>query len=189
MMQDALLGGFREAPQQSARAFRAALDAMARPGSILAVEGAEPPAPLSAAAGVLILTLCDGTTPVHLGASLDRPALRDWITFHTGAALVAAGEAGFAIGTWADLVPVDRFACGTPDYPDRSATLIVELPALRPEGATLTGPGIARAAHLSLPEISAFQANRARFPQGFDCFFTCGNRLAALPRSTVVEVS
>ncbi|MDP1577127.1 MAG: phosphonate C-P lyase system protein PhnH, partial [Cypionkella sp.] len=33
----------------------------------------------------------------------------------------------------------------------------------------------------------AFQANRALFPLGFDCFFTCGTKVAALPRSTYVE--
>ena len=74
MNPDALTGGFREAPQQSARAFRAALDALSRPGTIVTVAGAAPPAPLSVAAGVLLLTLCDGTTPVHLGPSLDQSA-------------------------------------------------------------------------------------------------------------------
>jgi alpha-D-ribose 1-methylphosphonate 5-triphosphate synthase subunit PhnH len=80
-----------------------------------------------------------------------------------------------------------RFAIGTAEYPDRSATLIVEMPELVAEGARLTGPGIETEAHLSLPEIAAFQANRARFPLGFDCFFTCGERVAGLPRSTRVQ--
>ena len=187
MTPEALSGGFAQAPQQSARAFRAVLDALSRPGTITTLEGATPPAPLSVAAGVLILTLCDGTTPVHLGASCNLPTVRDWITFHTGAPLVPAERASFAIGTWADLSPVSRFAIGTPDFPDRSTTLIVEMPDLRSEGPRLTGPGIATTAHLSLPETAAFQTNRTLFPQGFDTFLTCGNRLAALPRSTTVE--
>lgn len=187
MTPEALLGGFSAAPLQSARAFRAALEAMARPGTIWMVEGALPPAPMSVAAGVLVLTLCDGTTPLHLGASLDLPVIRDWVTFHTGAPLVGAAEAQFALGTWADLTPVSRFAVGLPDYPDRSATLIVELAALTAEGPRLTGPGIAEAAHLSLPETQAFRANRALFPQGFDTYLTCGSTLAGLPRSTIVE--
>ena len=37
------------------------------------------------------------------------------------------------------------------------------------------------------PEIAAFQANRRRFPLGFDTYLTCGDRLAGLPRSTKVE--
>jgi alpha-D-ribose 1-methylphosphonate 5-triphosphate synthase subunit PhnH len=187
MTPEALLGGFREAPTQSARAFRAALEAMARPGTIWTVEGAQPPAPLSVAAGVLILTLCDGTTPLHLGASLDLPIIRDWVTFHTGAPLVSAEAASFAVGTWADLTPVSRFAVGLPDYPDRSATLIVEMPDLVAQGPRLTGPGIADVAHLSLPEVQAFRTNRARFPLGFDTYLTSRDSLAGLPRSTIVE--
>jgi alpha-D-ribose 1-methylphosphonate 5-triphosphate synthase subunit PhnH len=189
MTPESLLGGFTSAPQQSARAFRAALEAMARPGTIWTVEGAAPPAPVSIAAGVLVLTLCDGTTPLHLGPSLNIPLVRDWITFHTGAPLVTAPEARFALGTWADLTPTHRFAVGLPDYPDRSATLIVEMAALTTDGPRLTGPGIATEAHLSLPETAAFQANRALFPMGFDTYLTCGNRVAALPRSTRVEAA
>lgn len=186
MIADALLGGFSDASIQSANAFRAALDAMARPGQIRRLTGATPPAPLSAAAGVLILTLCDGTTPVHLAGDHDCPALRDWITFHCGAPLVGAAAASLAIGTWAALHPVGRFAIGLPDYPDRAATLIVEMQALCDTGARLTGPGIEKVAHLSLPETAAFIANRAQFPLGFDCFFTADDRVAALPRSTIV---
>ena len=40
---------------------------------------------------------------------------------------------------------------------------------------------------LSLPEVPAFQANSAMFPLGLDFIFTCGDRLAALPRTTEVS--
>ncbi len=183
---DILMGGFADAAVQSSRAFRAALDAFSRPGQIRTLTGAQPPAPLSVAAGVLVLTLCDPTTPVHLAGAHDCADLRDWITFHTGAPLVGADRASFAIGTWDALTPVTRFAVGLPDYPDRAATLIVEMPELTATGARLTGPGIADRANLSLPETAAFAANRALFPLGFDCFLTCDSRVAGLPRSTVV---
>lgn len=163
MTPEALPGGFRDGPIASARAFRAALEAMARPGTMWQVEEVIRQATLSVAAAVLILTLCDGTTPLHLGASLDTRLVRAWVTFHTGATLVSAGNARFAVGTWADLMPVDRFAIGLPDYPDRSATLIVELPELTASGPQLAGPGIATVAHLSLPETAAFRAKRALF--------------------------
>ena len=187
MIPDALSGGFSEAPLQSAIAFRELLEAMARPGSIRCVTGAEPPAPVSVAAGVVLLTLCDRTTPLHLAGDMDSAALRDWIGFHIGAPLVSAEEASFALGRWPDLQPVSRFAIGQPDYPDRSATLIVECDRLTPHGPALTGPGIETVAWLSLPETAAFRANRALFPLGFDTIFTSGDRLAALPRSTRVE--
>jgi len=179
-----LTGGFTNAPHQSAYAFRAALNALSRPGMIEALTGATPPAPMSVAAGVLILTLCDRTTPLHLVGAHDCAALRDWVTFHTGAPWVAAEAASFALGQWQDL-SVDHYAIGTAEYPDRAATLIVEMPALTATGARLTGPGIEVSARLSLPQ--GFR-NRADFPLGLDCFFTCGDRIAALPRSTKIEV-
>jgi alpha-D-ribose 1-methylphosphonate 5-triphosphate synthase subunit PhnH len=187
MIDTALSGGFTEAPVQSARAFRAVLDAMARPGTIHTVSGARPPAPLSAAAGVALLTLCDATTPLHLAGPTDCDMVREWVAFHIGAPFVAAEEAQFALGRWPDLLPTNRFHIGQPDYPDRSATLIVEMERLCNHGPALTGPGIATAHWLNLPETAAFRANRALFPLGFDTIFTSGDRIAALPRSTRVE--
>jgi alpha-D-ribose 1-methylphosphonate 5-triphosphate synthase subunit PhnH len=187
MTPDALEGGFLEAPVQSARAFREVLEAMARPGTLRRVTGAQPPAPLSVADGVVLLTLCDGTTPLHLAGEADCGPVRDWIAFHIGAPLVAAGDAAFALGRWEDLTPVSRFRIGLPDYPDRSATLIVRMDRLVNHGPALTGPGIETGTWLNLPETRAFRANRALFPLGFDTIFTCGDRIAALPRSTRVE--
>lgn len=184
---DALTGAFADPPIDAAHAFRALLDALSRPGHIATLAGATPPAPLSTASGVAALVLLDGTTPLYLAPGHDTQALREWLVFHTGAPLVHAGAAAFAIGTWAALQPVSRFAIGTPDYPDRAATLIVETDRLTPTGATLRGPGIDGTAQLSLPEIAAFQANHALFPLGFDVFLTSADRLAGLPRSTQVE--
>lgn len=183
---DAVGGGFMDAPREAALAFRAALQAMARPGRIETVAGVVPPAPASAAAGALLLTLCDPETGIYLAGAHDTPDLRHWITFHCGAPLVGPAKADFALGTWDALQPLGAFRIGTSEYPDRSATLIVEMDMLEPAGARLTGPGIEKEAALSLPEIAAFRANRARFPLGLDCYFTCGDRLAGLPRSTNV---
>ncbi|EIE49244.1 carbon-phosphorus lyase [Salipiger aestuarii] len=189
MQTDALTGGFGDAPVQAARAFRAALEAMARPGTLHEVTGAEAPAPVGAAAAVLLLTLCDAQTPLYLAPGHDVAAVRDWIAFHVGAPIVAAEDAAVVLGRWQALAPLDRYRIGTPDYPDRSVLLIGEVDALSAQGARLTGPGIETHAHLSLPEIEVFRANAALFPLGWDCFFTCGTRLAALPRSTKVEPS
>jgi alpha-D-ribose 1-methylphosphonate 5-triphosphate synthase subunit PhnH len=182
-----LAGGFADAPIQSSRAFRAILEAMARPGTLQRVAGAQPPAPLSPAAGAVLLTLCDTTTPLHLAGPVDCADVRDWIAFHIGAPLVAAGAAAFALGRWDDLHPVARFSIGQPDYPDRAATLIVEQDRLTNHGPALTGSGIETVTWLNLPETAAFRANRALFPLGFDTIFTSGDRIAALPRSTRVE--
>ena len=185
MQTDALSGGFDDPAIGSATAFRAVMEAMARPGTIRSLSGAQAPG-LSAAASAVLLTLCDPDTGVYLAPGIDTRALRDWIAFHTGAPLAQAALAQFAVGHWEDLQPIDRFAPGTPDYPDRSATLIVEMPALHADGPRLSGPGIRDAVTLSLPDTEAFRANHRRYPLGLDFVFTCGDRLAALPRSTKV---
>ena len=88
----AMAGGFADAPTQSAEGFRAILLALSRPGQIVSLTGAVPPAPMPVAAGVAALVLLDNTTPVHLAGALDCAAVRDWITFHTAAPLVPAGQ-------------------------------------------------------------------------------------------------
>ena len=183
---DVLTGGFADAPVQAARAFRAALEAMARPGKIETVAGAEATG-ISTAAAVLLLTLCDRETPIHLAPGCDSDALKRWIAFHIGAPVVAADEAMFALGGWEALKPLDRYRIGTAEYPDRSVTLIVEVAALESAGMKLTGPGIETEAALSLPEVEAFARNGLLFPLGWDCYFTCDDKLAALPRTTKVE--
>jgi alpha-D-ribose 1-methylphosphonate 5-triphosphate synthase subunit PhnH len=187
MQADALTGGFDNAPTAAALAFRALLEAMARPGVAQDIAGAMPPAPLSPAAGALVLTLADRTTPVHLAASHDLPALRDWITFHCGAPLVGAAQAVLAVGTWAALQPVARFARGTPEYPDRAATLVIETAGVAQVPVRLRGPGIRGEILAELPEVAGFAANAAGFPLGWDAFLTGGGRVSALPRSTKVD--
>ncbi|CAM3054843.1 phosphonate C-P lyase system protein PhnH [Paracoccus nototheniae] len=191
----ALTGGFADPAIQSAQGFRVLMQAMAQPGTIHALALARPPVPMGRAAGTVALLLADPGTPLHLapdgahrdGAPHDDAALADWLAFHAGCPLVAPDRAVLAIGRWSDLLPLDRFSIGLPDYPDRSATLIVELDRLEPDGARLTGPGIRDHARLSLPDLAPFRANHALAPMGLDFIFTCGDRLACLPRSTTVE--
>ncbi|MBY5971240.1 phosphonate C-P lyase system protein PhnH [Ferrimonas balearica] len=186
MASEALTGGFEDAPRQSARAFRAALEVMARPGEVqeLGDLGAAP-APVSPAAATLLLVLCDPETPVHLAGDHDRPEVRDWITFHCGAPLVAPGEAAFGLGTWEALGDLGQYAIGTAEYPDRSATLIVD-GAFAAQPVTLAGPGIKESRRAELPAVGPFRANRALFPLGLDFYFCDGATLWALPRTTRV---
>ena len=179
-----LQGGFADAPRDAARAFRALMTVMARPGQIVALDGAAPPAPLSLAAGVLLLTLCDRETPLYLAEAHDTAQVRDWLSFHVAAPLVGPEEAAFALGDWATLLPVSSYRVGTPEYPDRSATLIVECDELIASGAVLTGPGIANSSQLALPDLTVLQQNATLYPLGLDFFFTSGAQVAALPRST-----
>ena len=186
MSEAALTGGLVDGPADAARAFRAAMEAMARPGQIMALPVADPPAPLSSAAAVLLLTLVDHETSLYLAGAHDTPAVREWLTFHTDVVIGRAADAHWAVGDWVALQPLDQYPAGTPAYPDRSATLIVEQPALSQSGCALSGPGIEAIAYLNLPDVAVLQANAKRFPLGVDCFFTAGRQVAALPRSTQI---
>jgi len=189
MMAAVLESGFADRPRQSAVAFRAALDALARPGRLHEVSGMISPEGLSVAVGVLLLTLADAETPLWLPERL-RGSAAEWLRFHTNAPLVAKrGQAMFAVGRWDELMPLADWPAGEAAYPDRSVTLLVEVAAL--EGGAvleLSGPGIDGAARLApvLPDgaAAALRVNAARFPLGLDFFFTAGGRLAGLPRST-----
>lgn len=187
MRTDPLSGGFGDPAIQSAHVFRSVMDAMARPGTVHTVSGVAPCAPLSVAAGAVLLTLCDAETPIHLAGAADCDAVRAWLAFHTGAPLTGPSGCMFAIGTWQALAPPSGYSIGTSAYPDRSATLIVDGAQLTASGATLSGPGIRDRAQLSLPDIATFQRNRALFPLGLDFIFTSGDRVAALPRTTEVS--
>ena len=187
MSPQTLEGGFSSPATDAAFAFRGLMTAMARPGQIQNVAGGAGPRPLSIAAATVLLTLCDTTTPLHLTGPYDTMSIRAWIGFHTGAPISTADKAQFALGQWSDLLPLNQYSKGTPDYPDRSATLIVELHSIDANGATLRGPGIENEALFSLPERAAFQENAKLFPLGLDFIFTSGNRLAALPRTTEVS--
>jgi alpha-D-ribose 1-methylphosphonate 5-triphosphate synthase subunit PhnH len=187
MPSQTLEGGFTEPAVQSATAFRSVMEAMARPGTCHTITGATPPSPLSKAAGAVLLTLCDTNTPLYLAGPTDTPEVRAWIAFHTGAPLVGPTVCAFAIGSWADLMPLDPYPIGTPDYPDRSATLIVETDTLPSEKAALIGPGIKDKAYLSLPDLAPIQINHRLFPLGLDFIFTSEATVTALPRSTQVS--
>lgn len=191
-----LFPGLADPVFDAQRVFRAVLDALAHPGRIVAIDAAlQPPPPLGVAAAALLLTLTDSDTPVWLDAAAFTPELAAHLGFHCGCPRVLnPEEARFAvIADPAAMPPLSAFDQGTAAYPDRSATLIVEVAAL--EGGcpwTLAGPGIkdrAAFAPQGLPEAFPgwLAENRARFPMGVDLLFTCAGRLAALARTTRLE--
>ncbi|MFW8594226.1 phosphonate C-P lyase system protein PhnH [Cribrihabitans neustonicus] len=184
---EACAAGFAHPPEEAACAFRAAMTAMARPGNVQEIGAAlRAPAGISQAAAALLLTLTGPETGVCLAPGVESAGLRAWLAFHTGAPVVAAPEAGFALGTWDALLPLTQYRAGTPEYPDRSATLIVETAGFAPANARLRGPGIKDSIRMALPGIAALQENARGYPLGLDFFFTCGAEVAALPRSAQI---
>ena len=191
----ALAPGLADPAHDSQRLFRAVLEAFSHPGRIVSLP--QPPAGvgrLSAAASAFVLTLVDRDTPLWLAPAFDMDAVRGFVRFHTGAPIVAReADALFALLTPDRASLLDGFAIGSDPYPDRSATLIVEVPSLSlgPE-RWLRGPGIesratARVAGLPASFWTEWTANNALFPCGVDVVFTAGTALLALPRSIVVE--
>ncbi len=191
----ALAAGFDDSSHDSQRVFRAVLDAFSHPGRILAIPAkVEAPGALSIAATAFLLTLVDRETPLWLAPDLDSAEVRDFVRFHTGAPIApVTAAAAFALITPARQPMLDGFAIGSDPYPDRSATLVIEVPALRGgPNRTLRGPGIdgsiiAGIAGLADSFWSEWAANRALFPCGVDVVFAAGSELLALPRSIAVQ--
>lgn len=190
--------GFAAPALDSQAMFRTVLEAMAHPGRVLTTPPVlpAPPVALHAPTHALALTLLDLETTVWLDAGLRRPALLETLRFQCGCRIVEEPErAGFAlIGDPLAMPPLEAFALGTPEYPDRSTTLILQVEALRNDGdLTLRGPGIENSARLGVAGLGPgfwgqWAANHALFPQGVDLVLTTADQLAALPRSIAVEV-
>jgi alpha-D-ribose 1-methylphosphonate 5-triphosphate synthase subunit PhnH len=191
---ETLSAGFADPVGAAQATFRAVLTALSEPGTIVPLDlSLEAPPPLGFAAAAVALSLLDGDTPLWCDPTsrAAAPSLR----FHTGAPLVEAPErARFAlIGDIAQLPSLAAFDAGTDEYPDRSATLIIEVASLGNGAAlVLRGPGIPERRSLAVGGLPAgftaeWRANHARFPRGVDVILTAGHRLAGLPRSTVIE--
>ncbi|WP_240612416.1 phosphonate C-P lyase system protein PhnH [Salinicola lusitanus] len=192
--------GLTDPAHDSQRLFRQILGAMSEPGTLetLAVP-APPQTPPSDALGAalwgVVLTLCDLETRVWIAADLDSSALRQALTFHTGARITDdPASADFALLTHESFDPQMPFALGSDTYPDRGTTLLVVVEQLANVGPSmLSGPGIETTRALDIGDspgcralMDRLAANRASFPQGLDMIFGCGARLAAVPRSTRV---
>ena len=182
----------------TARSFRRVLEAMSRPGKIIPYPGIiDPPPLLSPALAGLLLTLTDTDTSIWLTAELRYADSESWIRFHTGARLSsdpagAAFAVGSATGLLAESAAFDR---GTPEYPDRSTTLIVAVAGFA-NGlpVILEGPGNQfplklRAELLDEGFWRLLQSNAQAFPLGLDCIFAAPDAIAAVSRSSTIVMA
>ncbi|CDK97290.1 putative PhnH protein, phosphonate metabolism [Magnetospirillum gryphiswaldense MSR-1 v2] len=194
--QTGLLPGFTDPVADSQKMFRAVLEAMSRPGTIVTAPVLPvAPQPVNPVAAALVLALADYETPLWLDPAARQPGLVEYVRFHCGCPLVEApAQAAFALVTDAkSMPPLSAFHLGSDEYPDRSTTVIVQVPHLDGgESWRLKGPGIRDQAILAAGQLpSAFKAwvqdNHALFPRGVDLLFAAPGQLAALPRSTLLE--
>jgi alpha-D-ribose 1-methylphosphonate 5-triphosphate synthase subunit PhnH len=188
-----LAPGLADGVHDSQQAFRAVLDALARPGQVRHIGLALPGVALGGALARLLLSLCDDETPVWWQCA--DAGLQQWLRFHTGAPwAVQPQAASFAVFTDSGQgLTLSDFVAGTAQSPEFSTTLLVELPSLS-DGPALVwhGPGIADVQHVRLQGLpddfwTQWQANHATFPQGVDLVFTCGAHALGLPRTTRVR--
>ena len=86
----------------------------------------------------------------------------------------------------------EAFSQGSMEYPDRAATLVLQIERLSDNGGfCLSGPGIRGSRALLASPLPAdfaarMRANRALFPRGLDIILASDTMLAALPRSVHV---
>ena len=193
-----LAPAFADPVLASQAAFRSVMDAMARPGAIVSVSGlAQAPPPLGLAAAAVALTLLDYETPIWLDAALAQsPEIVSWLKFHTGAPLTDDPQRA-SFGFIADpqcMAEFGAFSQGSMEYPDRAATLVLQVDQLSgDDGLRLSGPGIRGsralfAAPLPADFIARMGANRGLFPRGVDIILAADTKLAALPRSVHVAM-
>jgi alpha-D-ribose 1-methylphosphonate 5-triphosphate synthase subunit PhnH len=189
---------FVDPVQASQAVFRAVMDALAHPGTIVSVGGlARTPPPLGCAGGAVALTLLDYETPVWLDPAVAQsPEAVAWLRFHTGAPLTDdPHQAAFGImGDPPRMPQFEAFSQGSMEYPDRAATLVLQVERLSGSGGFwLSGPGIRQgralfASPLPADFVARMRANHALFPRGLDIILAAGTMLAALPRSVHVAM-
>jgi alpha-D-ribose 1-methylphosphonate 5-triphosphate synthase subunit PhnH len=193
-----LAPAFADSVHASQAVFRAVMNAIARPGTIVGTGGlARAPEPLGLAAAALALTLLDYETPLWLDPALAQSSeIVGWLRFHTGAPM-ADDPRQAAFGIIADplrMPQFEAFSQGSMEYPDRATTLVLQIERLSNNGGFwLSGPGIKGSRALVASPLPAdfamrMRANRALFPRGLDIILAAGTMLAALPRSVHVAM-
>jgi alpha-D-ribose 1-methylphosphonate 5-triphosphate synthase subunit PhnH len=192
----AVAAGFDDPVLDAQHLFRAVLKAMAEPGTlVVAPNQPGAPAPLYSTTAAVCLALADLDTPLWLDPALTTPAVRDYLRFHCGVPLVDSHrDAVFAVaGDPASLPGLATFAQGDAEYPERSATLVLQVETMSNDaGVTLSGPGIETSrgfAASPLPDgfWDQMRTNGGRFPCGVDVIFATPTHFAAIPRTTKVE--
>ena len=189
-----LPAGFADKVLSAQSTFRSVMDAMARPGSVQRIASAAgAPDTMMRGAAAIALTLFDHDTPIWLDGRMSATSdVAKWLKFHTSAPVIAdASIASFAlVGDPGNLPPLDRFAFGSNEYPDRSTTLILEVESLTDGPVVeLQGPGIdgTVALRASIQPQDLFERlaiNAALFPRGIDVVLVHDDSIVAIPRTT-----
>ncbi|MEP4768847.1 MAG: phosphonate C-P lyase system protein PhnH [Roseibium sp.] len=194
-----LAAGFSDPVHDAQSCFRAIMNATARPGMLQSISTGSltPPKPLTPVAAAIALTLFDYDTPVWLDKALmQSDSVKAFLRFHTGAPIVSEPvDATFALVSDPEhLGSLASFNQGSPEYPDQSTTVILTKQEFgESTGVTLEGPGIKHTQSFAagpVPKMFWDQviANNRQFPRGVDLIFAGDTKIAAVPRSTLINI-
>lgn len=193
---DGLAAGFKDVVLEPQRVFRQCLQALSRPGIAVDIETElRPIGPLQPATAAILLALADFETTVWLdSAAHATPEIGAFLRFHTGASICdRPQDADFAVVLEPRLMPsLPTFKQGTPDYPDRSTSVLIQVDRMLTDGPVFKGPGIDGsvsfwAAPLPTDFAAQLTDNRRSFPCGVDIFLVAPSQIIGLPRSVAIN--
>lgn len=183
--------------------FRTLLDAMARPGTVGALQHAGPPPHPCVATATLLVALALLNEDVSFNAEALGPAAADFLCRQTSAGVGACDTADFLFLPGTDATKYLALANpGTLQYPDEAATAVIQVanisahPAAGALRLELSGPGIRASTTVFVSGLDAellaeLEEKNAEFPRGVDAILTCdagaaGPCVMCLPRTTNV---
>jgi alpha-D-ribose 1-methylphosphonate 5-triphosphate synthase subunit PhnH len=167
---------------------------MAHPGRIVGLTvDLQAPKPLDQATAAIALTLLDFETPLWADVTESYEVVH-WLRFHCGCPWTSRpSEAAFALITYGEALPsLEHFSVGKDEFPEKSATLIIQVANLASGGSrSLSGPGIEMVERLSVQGLSDefwpfWRINHDLFPLGVDVLLTSRRSVVALPRTTEI---
>lgn len=170
--------------------FRTLLNTMARPGIIGRLDAIE---------GDVLLRIAESLVDheVTFGVLPERADFVDTVLRQTGSRQASVETADYVFCEPESLAGVLlAVKDGTPEYPDRSATVICRVPRIAEEGAgllVLSGPGIREQARVCVPDFTlearnAFTERNALPPLGIDLVLASPDgRVVCLSRYTRME--
>ncbi|WP_043810356.1 phosphonate C-P lyase system protein PhnH [Desulfomicrobium baculatum] len=197
MMLQSIPAGFARPVYESQGTFRAILEAMSRPGSLVPLPvQADGPRGWSGGMASVVLTLCDMDTPVWLDAQAATDDARRFLRFHCACPLTdAPAKASFAVVLSHALMPsLDVLSLGSSEYPEQSTTVLLatDFDAAPGESISVMGPGVDGEERLPLSWlppgfVADWRGNGRLFPRGVDLILVGQAHVVGLPRTLKME--
>lgn len=195
LVETPLQPGFASPALDAQIAFRALMEAWARPGTVAHLPRPAAPEGLAAAAATVALTLCDADTRVWLSRSAATAS--NWLRFHCGCPIVdeeSRDTAAFLYCSSDEVPDLSSVNTGTAIAPEGGATLVISVPEEKSTGSALvlSGPGVPDQRRLTGYEIpAALIEQRAsyarRYPAGVDLILVRNDESVCIPRTSHIQ--